>query len=394
MPRGADDQFWEGPGLPSVFKHTLLDKYVPQFAGMTGSRATARRVVFLDGFAGRGRYRDGSPASAERILRIAQNQGERRTVFWTCFFVEVEDDDAAQLAAVVDQYARQGVTATAHHGSVLEVLDDVVRTAAGCPLFLFLDPCGLGIPYERLVTLLRDERRAVWPPTEVLVNFSLEAVRRIGGHVGSERGFEATMRRLDEAVGGGWWREHFTAGVSGDAVAAVVSSFVEALGHDSGMDIVVVPVRRAPKQKPVYHLVFGTRAQHGLWAFGDSVAQATQAWWDTREERTTEDDAGRLFPFAQLDRPSLDTIKARALAEIVDNLEGLMGDYPSFRVVDHTIRVFGSYYGQVRETLVREAIKTLHRDGRTPSDGKGPKIRELVVERPQAEAARRSGISS
>jgi hypothetical protein len=43
--------------------------------------------------------------------------------------------------------------------------------------------------------------------------------------------------------------------------------------------------------------------------------------------------------------------------------------------------VFGSYYGQVRETLVREAIKTLHRDGRTPSTGKGPRIRELVVER-------------
>jgi hypothetical protein len=56
MPRGADDRFWREEGLPSVFKHTLLDKYVPQFAGMTGSRSTARKVVFLDGYAGRGRY--------------------------------------------------------------------------------------------------------------------------------------------------------------------------------------------------------------------------------------------------------------------------------------------------------------------------------------------------
>ncbi len=75
MPRGADDRFWAEPGLPGVFKHTLLEQYVPQFAGMTASRSAARRVVFLDGLAGRGRYDDGRLASAELVLRIAQHQG-------------------------------------------------------------------------------------------------------------------------------------------------------------------------------------------------------------------------------------------------------------------------------------------------------------------------------
>ena len=394
MPRGADDRFWEGPGLPSVFKHTLIDKYVPQFAGMTGSRA-GKRIVFLDGFAGRGRFRDGSPASAERILRMAYNQGVKRTVFWTCFFVERKRSDAAELATVVDEYVRQGVTATPHHGSVLEVLDDVIRAARGCPLFLFLDPCGLGIPYDRLIALLRRERRAQWPPTEVLLNFSLEAVRRIAGHVGSQRGYEATRARLDEALGGDWWRGYFSAGgVTDEAVEAVVSRFVEQLADDSDMDIVSVPVRRAPRHKPLYHLVFGTRAQHGLWAFGDSTAQATEAWWATREERVTEQEPGTLFPVTQIERPSVDTIKVKALAEIEMNLELLLREYPSFRVVDHTTRVFGTYYGQVRETLVRQAIKNMNRDGRTSSDGVGRKIRELVVARPQADTARRSGISS
>lgn len=58
---GAGDDYWGGQNLPSVFKHTLLDGYVPQFAGMTGSRSTEKRVVFLDGYAGRGRYADGTP---------------------------------------------------------------------------------------------------------------------------------------------------------------------------------------------------------------------------------------------------------------------------------------------------------------------------------------------
>jgi hypothetical protein len=114
----------------------------------------------------------------------------------------------------------------------------------------------------------------------------------------------------------------------------------------------------------------------------------------SREERTTEQEPGTLFPATQVERPSLETITSRALAEIEMNLELLVGEYPSFKVVDHTTRVFGSYYGQVRETLVRQAIKTMHRNGRTSSDGVGRRIRELVVARPQAEAARRSGISS
>jgi three-Cys-motif partner protein len=395
MPRGADDRYWELPRLPSVFKHTLLDRYVPQFAGMTGSRSEARRVVYLDGYAGRGRYDDGSPASPERILRIAQHQGIKGTVAWTCFFVEAEDDSAAELVQVVEEYVRQGVTATAHHGDVLDVLDDVVRAAVGFPLFLFLDPCGLGIPYDRLVSLLRDKRRDRWPPTEILLNFSLDAVRRIGGLVGSEYGSEKSMRRLDEAVGGDWWRRHFALGVTDTAVETVVTRFGERLMADSGMEIVSVPVRRAPKHKPLYHLLFGTRRQHGLWAFGDSVAWATQAWWSTLDVQTTEEDPyPRLFPVTQVDRPSIETVEARAVPAVAGNLEDLLRERPSFRVVDHTDRVFGAFYGQVRERVVRDAIKLLHRDGRTSSDGKGPRIRNLVVVRPQAETARRSGISS
>jgi hypothetical protein len=88
---------------------------------------------------------------------------------------------------------------------VLEVLCDIIRTSVGWPLFLFLDPCGLSIPYDRLIALLRLERRAQRPPTEVLLNFSLEAVRRIAGHVGSKRAMrprDAGSTRLSAATGG------------------------------------------------------------------------------------------------------------------------------------------------------------------------------------------------
>ena len=172
MATGAGDDYWSRQSLPSVFKHTLLDNYVPQFAGMTGSRSTKRRVVFLDGYAGRGRYEDGNSGSAERIMRMAQHQFETVNLAWTCYFVEQNAESAAALGTVVAEYVTEGVDARAHHGDVGEILDEVLKEANRLPLFLFLDPTGLGLAYVGLVQLLK--RRNVWTPTEVLLNFSLE----------------------------------------------------------------------------------------------------------------------------------------------------------------------------------------------------------------------------
>ena len=92
MATGAGDQYWEQQMLPSAFKHDLLSRYLPRFAGKTGSRAEG--VVYLDGYAGRGLYADGSPASAEQILQIAENQGARG-INYRLFFCERNCDSYA-----------------------------------------------------------------------------------------------------------------------------------------------------------------------------------------------------------------------------------------------------------------------------------------------------------
>jgi hypothetical protein len=52
-----------------------LKRYLPLFAGKTGSTSTKRSVVYLDGYAGRGRYENGAPGSAELILKVAEDYG-------------------------------------------------------------------------------------------------------------------------------------------------------------------------------------------------------------------------------------------------------------------------------------------------------------------------------
>ncbi len=385
MATGAGDRYWDKQRLPSVLKHELLQRYLPKFAGKTGSKSNG--VVYLDGYAGRGRYEDGNPASAELILKIAEYQGSRG-ISYRLFFHETDPKSFAVLKPVVDEYRARGVPAEASPDEAISGLSKVLTVAQGFPLFVFLDPCGLGIPFSDLAKVLSGPRSSRWPPTEVLLNFSLDAVRRIAGHVRSSTPNEKTMERLDAALGGDWWRdiirEH---GVTDDAVREIVRGFTNRLGKATNMRVVSIPVTRAPLHKPVYHLVLCTRSSLGVWHFGDAAARAEQKWWQTREAQEAERDdvAGidALFEISGLSHPDIEKVEAEALQVIAENIARLAEQHGRIKVGDYPGQVFGRYLGVVRETVVRAAIKRLHAEGRTPSTGVGKNIPDLVVARQQ-----------
>ena len=59
------------------------------------------------------------------------------------------------------------------------------------------------------------------------------------------------------------------------------------------MRLFEISVERAPTQKPIYYLVFGTRNPLGLWHFADDTARATETWWSTldAQEAAKEEEA-------------------------------------------------------------------------------------------------------
>jgi three-Cys-motif partner protein len=378
MSSGTSGGYWQGKALPSVFKHELLKRYLPPFGGMTGTQSQDRRVVYLDGYAGEGRYESGEPASAEIALRVASHH-RKLGLNLSCFFVEQQPKSYARLEEVVAIYRNSGVQAQAHHGGVDDVLDDVVRQAARVPLFLFLDPCGLCLPMARLVDVLARRRPEKRPATELLMNFSMMAVRRLGGHVSSPKGNERSLERFDQVCGGAWWREYFTENRSEqDAAEAVAAEYARRLALQTGMLVQSVPVSHAPHKKPVYHLVFATRSPYGLWVFGDAAARARDAWWETLE---LNDDPDTLFSTASVLRPDPQDVEKKAVPAMAANLEALLRQTGRpVKLVDHTLAVFGDYYGQVTEPAARKAVKLLHSEGKTPSTGVGERrIREIVV---------------
>ncbi|MGW3954049.1 three-Cys-motif partner protein TcmP [Streptomyces sp. NPDC004752] len=386
MSSSTGGDYWADKALPSVFKHDLLKRYLPQFGGMTGTQSHDKRVVYLDGYAGEGRYENGDPASAEIALRVASYLRSRPGLTLECFFSEPQAKSFDRLRQVVQHYLARGVRAHAHRGEVDGVLDQVVERAVREPLFLFLDPCGLVLPQDRLVDVLARKRPQKRPATELLMNFSMMAVWRLGGHVCSPKGNEKSLQRFDDVCGGTWWREYFADAVASrdkdgaaeDAIEAVAAEYARRLERRTGMLVQSVPVSHSPRQRAVYRLVFATRSQYGLWVFGDTVARARATWWETLEERE-DDDA--LFSEASVTRPDPKEVEAKAIPQIAGNLAKLLArTRRPVRLVDHTLEVFGSFYGQVTEPVVRQAVRLLHEQGVTPSNGVGVKrTREITL---------------
>ncbi|MER5312598.1 three-Cys-motif partner protein TcmP [Streptomyces sp. NPDC002773] len=386
MSSGTNGDYWADKALPSVFKHDLLKRYLPQFGGMAGTQSHDKRVVYLDGYAGEGRYENGEPASGEIALRVASHLRARAGLTLECFFSEAQAKSFDRLHEVVQQYLARGVRAHAHRGEVDGVLDQVVERAVREPLFLFLDPCGLVLPQDRLVDVLARKRPEKRPATELLMNFSMMAVWRLGGHVRSPKGNEKSLQRFDEVCGGTWWREYFADavasrgkdGVGEDAIEAVAAEYARRLERRTGMLVQSVPVSHSPRKRAVYRLVFATRSPYGLWVFGDTVARARATWWETLEEREEQD---ALFSLASVTRPDPKEVETNAVPQIATNLERLLTrTRRPIKLVDHTLEIFGSFYGQVTEPAVRQAVRLLHEQGKTPSNGVGVKrTREITV---------------
>lgn len=70
----------------AVLKHGILNRYVVPFASKVGQDAPDGRVVHLDGYAGPGRYEDGTMGSPALILEAAARVADFRRL--ECYFVE------------------------------------------------------------------------------------------------------------------------------------------------------------------------------------------------------------------------------------------------------------------------------------------------------------------
>lgn len=198
MGNDADPEKWDYPPHTKA-KHDILSSYLDGWYPIL-SRWNGR-ILFLDGFAGRGRYNngeEGSPIIALRRLVRHRNFPQMSHREFKFMFVEASKPNAESLEFEIGKLKAElapwpknvdttvindkfDVTAT----EIVEYLREQKRTLA--PTFAFVDPFGYsGLPMDLLADLLD------YPKTEVFVNFMVGHVQRFITRDGQEN----AMRKL------------------------------------------------------------------------------------------------------------------------------------------------------------------------------------------------------
>lgn len=367
---GSRSSFFDAKHAAAVHKHAILHRYLPKFFAKTGKDATGKRVVYLDGYAGPGRYNDGADGSPALAVRLARDLSTLRKI--ECVFIEKNRSDYDLLRSFIDKEA-DGLSIFLHNGKVEDYLRPAIDLASGVPLFAFLDPYGLSIPYRRLVddVLLRPGP-SHGAQTEVLLNFSADAVRRIGGLLRQQmpnRRAQSALQSMDIFCGGSWWREkHQTAGSDERAVTAIAREFVRKVEIDTsgmtggGYTGRLIPVRNRRHHQPIYMLVHFTRHRDGRWFFNEAAGMAARDWrkftappetgqstlWGTEEDSLAVEEASR---------------EEEWVAEITRNLRYLARERQPFTLGDRDYQVLGDAYGQAWTKHVRKALMNLNSEG-------------------------------
>jgi len=266
-------------------KHEILRRYLDAWYPILGSWND--RIVYIDGFAGPGRYKGGEPGSPliaiERFLEAKRNGRVRDTTGVFFLFVERDEKRCAHLLQELSNPAyaslRREVRCQPFTDVMSEIwglLDEQKRNLA--PTFAVIDPFGFShTPYAHIQKILS------YPSTEVLFTFMYEEANRFITHPDLES-------RFDELFGTQNWR--FLKRVQGveDRKSAFREFFRDRLTAGGAQYVLVFEMKNASNATD-YFLFFATKNRKGLKAMKGAMWKA-----DSTGEYTFSDYTYALGP--------------------------------------------------------------------------------------------------
>ncbi len=181
-------------------KHFILKRYLGGWFPILSS--WSGRVVYIDGFAGPGRYNGGEDGSPIIAIRTVVEHVMKLTKEFTFFFIEAREARKANLEQVLreefpDLPKNVKVIVSGEHfadkmASLLDALD--AKGSSLAPTFAFLDPFGFtGMPMDIVARILKYGR------SEALITFMEGFINRFSESEVHEEG-------LDEVFGTTDWR--------------------------------------------------------------------------------------------------------------------------------------------------------------------------------------------
>ena len=377
----SNKSFFESPQAAAIYKHKLVKSYIPAWAGKVGSTSADKRVVVYDAYSGPGRYEDDQPGSPELLVDTAVAMANLRSVF--SVFSEKDEDYCRRLRVMLEDKGVAPSTYEVRPGPVEDHVDAVLTAAGDLPLFVFLDPYGLTIPFDRVVDVFRSRDKSGYatllqPKTELLMNFSYEAVRRISGVLRSDKEYAAKqgqIKSLNTALGGEWWQELALNEPEG-WVAQVLAGYAHRVSEAVGCGFITADVSDSLEAQPVYELILFTRHKDGFWEMARSMSLARKEWREWLVGAKEEATGGQL----ELQGLEFKDDESAWVDEIAANIEKILGVETNFIIEQKLGALLGRTLGLARETHIRKALIKINEAGLIAGVPKG-KLQKVLIER-------------
>jgi len=251
-------------------KHEILRRYLHAWAPIL-SHGGFRSMLYVDGFAGPGRYAGGEEGSP--IIALNAALAHKASIKATLYFVFVEEDvaRAGELENVVQGIARPdnfrvkitaGKTFEKGFGEVLSFYKS--RDKPLPPTFAFIDPFGwTGVPFSLVKEIMS------YPSCEVLVNFMYEEINRFILHPDQEHNFDVLFGASD-------WRDVRAFSKPVERRSFLHGLYLRQLRESANVKYVRTFEMRNDKDVTDYFLFYGTNNLKGL-------AKMKEAMWKVDE---------------------------------------------------------------------------------------------------------------
>ena len=366
-------------------KHAILENYLAAFAGKTGSKSLGGNVGYLDGYAGPGSdtskvtgvVQDGSPKIAIRVARGLQAVNPPKVLH--CVFVEASASNFAELEALVA--SAPDVDALAMKGEISAHVAAAMDQFKNMPLLVLLDPYGVGLDQKNcLATILQ---RSSDQPTELIMNFSLQAVRRAGPYVKKPTSFaprKKMLKTMNEWLGGDWWQPIMSATDPKDknavdaAANRIAEEYARRLATAAGCDVVTVPMRRSATHKAIFSLILFHPRAYAKFTYNEAVSYAQKQWRLAMRGIEIERAERELKSDPSLGSVHVSEVKTVADMEevqleedwrqtIYDNIKAALDSRPSLSIEKDFDIIFDGVKGLARGTHFRKAWDRLAKEG-------------------------------
>lgn len=318
-------------------KHEILRRYVQAWAPIL-SQGNFPHLVFVDGFAGPGRYSKGEEGSPIIAIKAVIEQPRPIKARVDFHFIELDKRRAEHLAGEVAALRLPAnVTTTIHGGRSFqeafpEVWDSYTPSPGRSrpPTFVFIDPFGFKIPFSYVAKVLRAQS------CEVLITFMFEEINRFLSQGQQPDNF-------DDLFGCRDWREGIKIAVPRERVKFLHDLYQRQLKQAAGASFVRSFAMRNERDTTDYFLFFATNNELGL-------KKMKEAMWRIDESGTftfsdaTDPNQSVLFT-AEPNRPLL----SRQLVDRFAGMEATPSDIERF-VVRET---------PFRETHYKKALQAL-----------------------------------